>query len=320
MKLLFIIGLFFMPICLNAQKVFKQTISITQCKTIVIEGSDVTLHIAPNTFINQDDALINENISVELVLYKDYYDMLFADIPMHDSNGNYISGGMFDITFKSNNIPLKFIKEVTVEYVADETDYAVYKGYQLDKVNNTWNELNVPVLNYATNVASDAADWGSSPISTTPEIVEGWDDEDCWCGEEADGLIAVAKTLGIKSNGLYNYDYIIDNEDFVPLLVKVSTEIKRIYVHYKGLNTLLYYDVEDTGSVKDFGFLNSVQKADITVFYKMNTKRLNQIVIGKMTNNIDRMVANKNTISALVFEINQYPVQKSSFKTKFEAK
>ncbi|MBB6462614.1 hypothetical protein [Flammeovirga kamogawensis] len=319
MKLLFIVGIICMPIYLNAQEIIKSSISTKSCTTISMGVEEIKLHIAPNSFKNQDGDFVNSDISIVMQLYKDYYDMLFADIPMHDKKGNYISGGMFEITFLSKNTPLKVVREVIVEFPSDEMDNAVYKGFKLDKEESEWNELHSPVLNYATNIASDDDDWGSSAIESINEGNGEWGD-DCWCGEESETFKFIGKTLGIKSNGLYNYDYIMDNEDFVPLLVKVSKDIDKVYVHYKGLNTLLYYNVENDGLVGNFGFLKSVKRSDITVFYKKGSQNTDQIVIGKMTNKIDELLSDKNITYQLVFDINNYPVQKSKFISKFEAK
>ena len=102
---------------------------------------------------------------------------------------------------------------------------------------------------YNQSVGNDDKLWGSSPITVEEDFLE----EDDWGDEafdsewqEQDSIRKVAfQTMEISGMGFYNYDYIIEDVNFISIAADFKINQKEItstiYIIYDDINSVFYY-------------------------------------------------------------------------------
>lgn len=202
------------------------------------------------------------------------------------------SGGMFEIDIKTESAEaLSFApkKTVTVKFAIDPRfDVAGLEPYFFDPVTKNWvkntrfgktKESNQPISDNSSDL------WQDDPLvaqfNRDPEMNGDNVDGGCYTiqvadrrnpgsSETIDSLICpqgynpldyrynnylsdqAFKTMQIDQMGLYNYDKIFNDENNVPMFVKLKTKdgkpfelTDRLYVVYKVSNSVIYYTKEE---------------------------------------------------------------------------
>ncbi|KXX70507.1 hypothetical protein [Flammeovirga sp. SJP92] len=296
-----------------AQSIQQQKWTNTSCGTLSFFEDSLLLHIQENSFnLNEFNT---DEVDITVKLYANYYDMLSDDIQMKDQNGIYISGGMYDIQVTAKGKKVNYQKEIKVSYISDGTDH--FNGYQFDAIKKRWNNLNSPVLDYAsTNTTSD--DWGAlQPRATNFEgFIEGEDD---WGDEWSEGYAEsqwLYKTMNIKGNGLFNYDYLIGQSELITYQVKVTNkELKKIYVYYPHLNTVIYYYINSDNIVEDFALVDT-DLSNIRIFTFDPLKEKDKVKIGEI-NKSQLLKLSKEKLNTIEFEVSEHPLSKATLDQKF---
>lgn len=195
------------------------------------------------------------------LFYKEFFttlDFLANNLDMHFKNTFIASGGMFELYVKLNDeiVPLNNNKEIRVEFIK-KNDIAVFDEFAYDDLNKAWDKN----TNYTDEEVVD--DWNSNPcmedgrIDTTTVIdlitllpVQKIVAEEC-------DFNTLFQTMNVPHYGLFNYDYLLNFEEAVPIAVnfrikevnkKMSINLPsedKIYVVYDDINSLIYYDKDD---------------------------------------------------------------------------
>ncbi|MFM9945921.1 MAG: hypothetical protein ACKVQB_11905 [Bacteroidia bacterium] len=216
------------------------------------------------------------------------------------------SGGMFEIDIKSESAKtLSFApaKTVTVKFAIDPRfDVAGLEPFYFDPATKRWvkntrfgktKEANQPISDREADL------WQDDPMVATFNDNPEWntDDADGGCytiqvsdpknpDNFKDTLICpqgynpldgrynnylsdqAFKTMQIDKLGLFNYDKIFDNENNVPMFVKLKTKdgkpfelTDRLYVVYKLSNSVIYYTKDEL--IEKFSLL---PRSDIKIF------------------------------------------------------
>ncbi len=216
------------------------------------------------------------------------------------------SGGMFEIDIKTlgeTGKPLTFAskKMVTVKFAIDpKFDVAGLEPFYFDPATKMWIkntrfgksvEGNQPISDNPNDL------WQDDPLVATFNDNPDWNDGDVGCyyilvpdrnipDKLVDSLVCPAsynpldrrysgyltdqafKTMQIDKMGLFNYDKIFNDENNVPMFVKLKTKdgkpfelTDRLYVVYKVSNSVIYYTKDELA--EKFSLL---PRSDIKIF------------------------------------------------------
>ncbi len=224
--------------------------------------------------------------------YKDQADFIFGDLTLrYEVNGKLNtlqSGGMFEIDIKTESAKtLSFApkKTVVVKFAIEpKFDVAGLEPYYFDPVTKNWikntrfgktKESNQPISDNQSDL------WQDDPLVAQFNRDPEWngDNVDCYTiqvvdrknpNQTIDTLICpqgynpldsrynsylsdqAFKTMQIDKMGLFNYDKIFNDENNVPMFVKLKTKdgkpfelTDRLYVVYKVTNSVIYYTKEE---------------------------------------------------------------------------
>ncbi|NME68817.1 hypothetical protein [Flammeovirga aprica] len=296
-----------------AQSNQKQKWNNSSCGTLSFFEDSLLIHIQENTFALKE-ASIGGEVNIEVTLYADYFDMLKGDIQMKDQKGIYVSGGMYDIKVTYEGEKTVFQKPVKVSYISDGINH--FDGFRFNDQQKKWDNLKGPVLDYAsTNSSSD--DWGALQPQSSEQ--EGWDDGVSDWGWSAESEIAsqwLYKTMNINSNGLYNYDYLIDKEELITYKVKVEEKnINKIYVYYPHLNTVIYYNVNSDSIVEDFALVDT-DLSNVRIFtFDLLKNDKTKVWIGEIDSGVQLNLSPNKKLNYISFEISAHSLSKAAFDT-----
>ena len=228
-----------------------------------VDNSTCTMitHPTGSKIFIQENAFGDGNQKIE-IRYREFtspLDMLVNEIPMTTTeNGKtyqLASGGMFEIKAFNGDKELELLKDKKIEVqlaIANPSKKMnKMKAFKMPDSFDGWNIQSYEVKNHS--VGNDDQLWGSSSISNFEEEnepLEGdWDDWGAEFDEEwrkQDSIRKVAfQAMEIDQMGFYNYDYKIEDVDFVSVVAHFSINQKAtentIYVVYDDLNTVFYY-------------------------------------------------------------------------------
>lgn len=194
------------------------------------------------------------------------------------------SNGMFEIYCFNGEDTVQVHEDrsivVRLAIASNEMDVTM-EGFHYDDKNNRWDSYTNRIESLFLNESDDDL-WGSGIVQDNSENVQmmepGWDDE--WVVDPAwarqDSLRKLAfQTMEIFDFGLYNYDKIINGEEFVPYVPvfvdQDNSPIKTdVYVIYEGLNTVIYFSeynwAQDFALIKDRKYNMFTVDADGVIF------------------------------------------------------
>ncbi|MBD0401372.1 hypothetical protein IC221_08245 [Flammeovirga sp. EKP202] len=301
----------------HSQSIQQQKWNNSSCGTLSFFEDSLLLHIKENTFHISDPNVKEVDISIKM--YANYYDMLLDDIQMKDHNGIYVSGGMYSIQVTANGQKIDFQKDIKVSYISDGTDH--YNGFQYNTQDKKWDSLNAPILDYATT-NSTSEDWGALKPRES-YLAEGFSDEsDDWdadwssWAEGSSNSDWLYKTMNIKGNGLYNYDYLIGKDELITYQLKIENKnINKVYAYYPHLNTVIYYTVNSDNIVDDFVLVDaSLSNVRLFTFNPLTDK--GQAEIGEMSKS-ELLQLSKEKLNSIKFKTTIVPLSKASLDEKF---
>ena len=187
------------------------------------------------------------------------------------------SNGMFEIYCLNDKDTVQVHEDrsivVRLAIASKELDVTM-EGFRYNKENQNWDSYTNRIQNLFLNDKDDDL-WGSGIVQTNTENVEilepGWDDEwvidPAWARQDSLRNLAF-QTMEIFDFGLYNYDRIINGEEFVPYVPQFVNQdnepIKTdVYVVYEGLNTVIYFN--EYNWAKDFTLIKNRKYSMFTV-------------------------------------------------------
>ncbi len=195
------------------------------------------------------------------------------------------SGGMFEIaayTPDNKELEIREGKKIQVRFAAQVAQEKL-DSYFLNPETNFWEKQQSPIvsLNAPKREQSDTDLWGGSPAAALPLTEEelaigfGADDLGDWGGEWGDGWEfspedslrnEVFKAMDIGKMGLHNYDFLLKEEEAIPLVAHFEVEstapnaadltVSKVYCVYEKSNAIVYYTQDGFSSwEKDFRLL-----------------------------------------------------------------
>ncbi|MEQ8477930.1 hypothetical protein [Fulvivirga sp.] len=267
----------------------KYEVSTTECSKIMHHSGSL-IYIPSNAF-----AVDVSKIDVVTLLYREVRtpsEMLIHNINMTTQlmgKTFYLeSNGMFEI-YCLNDLDTVQVHEdrsivVRLALPSKEVDVTM-EGFRYNEKEGLWDSYTNRIQPLFLNDKDDDL-WGSGIVQSNAENVEvmepGWDDE--WVVDPAwarqDSLRNLAfQTMEIFDFGLYNYDRIINGEEFVPYVPQFVNQnndsIKTdVYVVYEGLNTVIYFN--EYNWAKDFTLIKNRKYSMFTVDKDGAIFKLNQ--------------------------------------------
>lgn len=168
------------------------------------------------------------------------------------------SNGMFEIYSmnEKDTIQVHEDRSIVVRMALQRQEVDVtMEGFKYNNSSSLWESYNKVQNLFLTESDDDL--WGSSEVNSSGGAVgnvevgfgAGWDDEweldSVWARQESLREVAF-QSMEIFDFGLYNYDKIISEEEYVPYVPtfvnEQNEEIKTdVYVIYEGLNTVIYF-------------------------------------------------------------------------------
>ncbi|WP_044210373.1 hypothetical protein [Flammeovirga sp. OC4] len=300
----------------HSQSIQQQEWNNSSCGTLGFFEDSLLLHIKENTFHINDPNV--KEVDITIKMYANYYDMLLDDIQMKDQNGIYVSGGMYSIQVTANGQKVDFQKDIKVSYISDGNDH--YNGFQYNVQDKKWDNLKNPVLDYASN-NSTSEDWGALKPKQG-NLEEGFSDEsDDWGSEwsswteGASNSVWLYKTMNIKGNGLYNYDYLIGKEELITYQLKIENKnIDKVYAYYPHLNTIIYYTVNSENIVNDFVLVDaSLSNVKLFSFNPLTNKE--KVEIGELSEG-ELLKLSSEKMNSIKFKTTIVPLSKASLDEK----
>lgn len=226
-------------------------------------------HTGSKIFIPQEALIFKNNKPCNTSIIFSYRELrtpseiIAADISMIYYEGkirkDLVTAGMFEIyaLCEKETLSLKPGKTIQVFFSVENVEPKT-NAYRYDYVTGTWDYYQSPVSDLpATTTESDSLNklWGSTPIPLVNDSASMLDEDGMefdmesrrrWEYEENLKMNAF-KSLKIDSFGLYNYDYILDKENEVPIvadfrLLNQNTSLQNtVYVVYPQVNSVLYF-------------------------------------------------------------------------------
>lgn len=207
-------------------------------------------HTSGSLIFIEADAIITDSKKVD-ILYREYLtplDMLAHGIRMHMLIGEdrlqLESSGMFEIYAMDGTDTLLFDPNKRMEVRLNGTTIPNpgTEGYQYDPTNQIWENYTSRIDN--RGVVEDDNLWGSS-LAQEEQIVMDTDDT---FGESflVDTVRRnVFQGMEINDFGMYNYDRIIEGEEYVYITAQFVSNKKglnsEIYVVYDNINSVFYF-------------------------------------------------------------------------------
>ena len=308
LKILFSLGLIINSFVSFSQAVSWQYFKMNgnECQIFITKGNSRI--IVPANCFWLDGKTYAGPLTIAFKEYKDQADFILGGLNLrYEVNGKLNtlqSGGMFEIDIKTESFKtLSFApkKTVIVKFSIDPRfDVAGLEPFYFDPATKRWvkntrfgkvAESNKPVSDNQSDL------WQDDPLVAQFNRDPEWngDDVDCYTIQVADSknpnrmvdtLICpqgynpldsrynsylsdqAFKTMQIDQMGLYNYDKIFNDENNVPMFVKLKTKdgkpfelTDRLYVVYKVTNSVIYYNKEEL--VEKFTLL---PRNDIKIF------------------------------------------------------
>ncbi len=165
------------------------------------------------------------------------------------------SNGMFEMYCLNgkDTVQVHEDRSIVVRLALDAKDIDVsMEGFSYNYKTRNWDSYTNRIQNLFLNSNDDDL-WGSGMVSNNEASLENaeseWGDEwlvdSLWARQDSLRNLAF-QTMEIFDFGLYNYDKIIDSEEFVPYVPQFvnqnNTAINTdVYVVYEGLNTVIYF-------------------------------------------------------------------------------
>ncbi|MDX1629892.1 MAG: hypothetical protein R3345_14390, partial [Fulvivirga sp.] len=232
------------PLKALEQPFTKYRVSTTQC-TKLKHFTGSVIFVPDNAFALEGE---NRPDSVDLY-YREMHsplDMVIHDLSMVTQlmGRTFLlqSNGMFEIWAKhaSDTIQIHENRSIEVRMAVKPTNLDPrMEGFRYDSESNTWASYANRLGHLKVNT-NDEDLWGSSPVQNT---FSTWGDE-----ELLDDPVEreAFQALEIYDFGLYNYDRIIDGEEFVPVKAEFiakngSPVSSKIFVAYEELNSVIYF-------------------------------------------------------------------------------
>ena len=271
----------------------------------LIEGCNSVKHSSGSTIIIPNNAFdCKGNIVIKYREFRDPYDMIINNIPMHlNKNGKrhqLESGGMFEIKAECDGreIEPKQGKEIQVRYKCDK-HIEELRVYKMSDQGRYWQENPIEIIEMSfdkNNNSSSRPDlWGNEAIPQETTNIESDD------GDVYQSVITmnhpyfegIFKGINISKMGIYNYDAIIKELGVIPIIGNTfiinnkdsiltttyspydlkeksdlnpnNNEIESFYVIYDSLNTTYQYSRED---LKERFVIRPNNKANIFALLK----------------------------------------------------
>jgi hypothetical protein len=227
----------------------------------LIDGCNTITHSSGSVIVVPENAFdCNDKVIIKYREYRDPYDMIINDIPMHfikqQKRHQLESGGMFEIKAECNGkeITLNQGKQIQVRYKCDK-HIDELKVYKMNEDGRYWeeNELEIMEMSFdPENNSSTRPDlWGNQSVQAA--------NQQFFDGEEFGSVLqmdhpyfkGVLKGINISKMGMYNYDAIIKESGVIPIIGAAlivqnkDLDIERLFVIYDSLNTTYYYSKDD---------------------------------------------------------------------------
>jgi len=223
----------------------KYTVSTKTCTKLVhFTGS---LIFIPDHAFDVDPQQI-DSVDIYYREMRNPLDMIIHEVPMvTELMGRKFfleSNGMFEIWAMSGQDTIAIHEDRSIEVrlamKPSQVDVRM-EGYEFDAAKGLWESYTNRIGNVSVNDADEDL-WGSSPVENTFTMQDG------------ETVMSTADTvrkrafqaMEIYDFGFYNYDKIIQGEEFVPVKGNFITSsgreiVSKIYVVYKDLNSVFYY-------------------------------------------------------------------------------
>jgi hypothetical protein len=232
------------------------------CNTIQHETGS-TIIIPEGTFDCEDKIILKYRE------FRDPYDMIIHNIPMHYNKNNkryqLESGGMFEIKAECNGVPIEPVqgKQIQIRYRCDKHIDGL-ETYKMNEEGRYWQRKLIKIMEMSFNKDKNSSTrpdlWGNEAIpkdtqrsidQETGEPLTDEDGESLFFTRKHPYLEGIFKGINISEMGLYNYDAIIDELGVIPvigstvILNQADLNIESLFVIYDSLNTSYYYSPED---------------------------------------------------------------------------
>ena len=229
-------------------------------------GCNIIQHESGSTIIIPEGTFdCNEKIIVKYREFRDPYDMIINDIPMHYINDNkryqLESGGMFEIKAECNGVPIKPNKgkKIQIRYRCDK-HIDNLEIYRMNEGGRYWQKKPIEIIEMSFDSKKNSSNrkdlWGNTSVNDNNRLQE---DSDSINDFESGGIFSrkhpyfegIFKGINISEMGLYNYDAIIKESGVIPIVAnaviidQADLNIERLYVVYDSLNTSYYYTKAD---------------------------------------------------------------------------
>lgn len=216
------------------------------------------IFIPANAFVMDNETPCGDMITLKYRELHNAADIIAAGIPMNFTEDNkkkhLESGGMFEIYAECEGKPLKLAKgkEILVRFASNyKTPDLVC--YYFDQKSKNWLRRKNPVTDVPVKEEDNFDLWGSNNVPNQIQQTQPiFNDDDVnapidpiW--KFRDSIKAeVFKSMKIDLMGLYNYDRVIEGEEYIPVVAdfilkdgqKITTDI---YVVYQDFNTTFYF-------------------------------------------------------------------------------
>ena len=208
-------------------------------------------HASGSLVFIEADAIITDKKKVDII-YREYLtplDMLAYGIQMTmrlgDERFQLESSGMFEIYALGGTDTLRFDsnKRMEVRLNGPTELKQGTEGYKYDPTNQHWESFTNRIINRA--VVEDDDLWGSSLAQEEQVVMDG--DDPFGVEEYAEDTVRrnVFQGMEISDFGLYNYDRLIEGEEYVyikPQFVSNNKALNsQVYVVYDDINSVFYF-------------------------------------------------------------------------------
>lgn len=257
--------------------IFK--ISSQNCNGFVYRSGS-RIYVPTEAFVSSDGRVYKGEITLLYREFHDALDIVIAGISMRYKNGKkehiLESVGMFEIYAEAEGNPLSLAPGKTIQVrFASRSNRPGADAYQYDFNKGLWIRRKDYVVSDSPVTPSEETNrlWGSSPLqprqqdNMAEEVYDDWDSEWGW-SDRRDATttpasnnrltlddysssqltqMATFKIMNIDQMGLFNYDFILNDSESIPIsasfsILKSQQKVQqRIYVIYEGINTAVYY-------------------------------------------------------------------------------
>ncbi len=232
-------------------------------------GCNVFKHSSGSMIIVPENAFhCNNKVVLKYREFRDPYDMVAHDIPMHYKSNNNIyqleSGGMFELRAECEGKEIDLLpnKHIQIRYHCDKhlDNLSVYR---LDESDNSWLKYSSEILEMSFNSNENSSTrsdlWGNeAPLDSVLQvdasgepIFNDFEQPLYVLRSQHPYIKGIFKGMNISKLGIYNYDVIINEAGVIPVIAKAQVSgkedlsIKKLIIIYDNLNTVYYYFPSD---------------------------------------------------------------------------